>query len=169
MKNKHGIILLFSSLLVSSCGYQFEGGRYLYENVPDVAVSVMENKSSESGAGITFTNALIREIIEKTDTKVVDASEASMILKGSVNSITFSTLSRSTSESAIERNVSATIDIKLLDRDGAIIWSVKGVSSDEAYTVSEDAIADETNKREAVDIIADRSAEKVVSKMTANF
>lgn len=129
----------------------------------------MENKSSESSASVAFTNALIREIIEKTDTKVVDASEASMVLKGSVNSIIFSTLSRATSESAVERNVSASIDIKLLDRNGTIVWSVKGVSSDAAYTVSEDAIADETNKREAIDIIADRSAEKVVNKMATNF
>ncbi len=152
-----------------SCGYQFEGGGYLKDDVKRVAVRAFENKSSEIGAGITFTNSLIKEIIEKTDTKVVDEAQATAVLKGKINAITFSTLSRSSTESVIERSVSARIDLKLIDEGGKVIWSVKDFSSTEEYTVSQDQITDENNKRDAVQKIADRSAEKVLNKLLINF
>ncbi|MCD4722665.1 MAG: hypothetical protein K8S13_22830, partial [Desulfobacula sp.] len=63
----------------------------------------------------------------------------------------------------------ASVDLKLIDKDGEVIWSVKDFSSHEEYTVSEDKITDESNKREAVDKIATRSAEKLISKMLVNF
>ena len=169
MKNLKFIwsIFLFS---LASCGYQFDGGGYINNDVTRVAVEIMENKSSETGAGITFTNALIQEILQKTDTKVVDESRATAVLKGTVRSITFTTLSRASTESVIERKVFATVDLKLINKDDdAVIWSVKDFKSDDEYTVSADKITDESNKKEAVDRIAARSAEKLVGKMLVNF
>ncbi|MBU1342484.1 MAG: hypothetical protein KKE44_07315 [Proteobacteria bacterium] len=152
-----------------SCGYQFEGGGYVHNDVTRVAVKVLENKSSETSAGITFTNALIREIIQKTDTKVVDESQATAFFEGTIKAITFATVSRSTTESVIERRVSAVVDLRLINKDQEVIWSVKDFSSYEEYTVSEDMMTDESNKREAVEKIATRSAEKLISKMLINF
>jgi len=48
----------------ASCGYQFEGGGYLHQDVTRVAVTILKNNSSETGAGITFTNALIEETLQ---------------------------------------------------------------------------------------------------------
>ncbi|NOX34026.1 MAG: hypothetical protein GXP56_09865 [Deltaproteobacteria bacterium] len=160
-------VLVF--MFLASCGYHFEGGGYIKNDVTRVAVDALKNKSSETGAGITFTNALIREIIQKTDTKVVDESHASAVLKGKVNAITFATLSRSTTESVIARRVTASVDLKLIGRDGKTIWSVRNFTSYEDYNVSEDMITDETNRKEAVDKIATRIAEKLISKMLINF
>jgi hypothetical protein len=152
-----------------SCGYQFEGGGYIHDDVTRVAVRVLENKSTETGAGITFTNALIREIIQKTDTKITDESTATAILEGSITAVIFSVLSRSTTESVIERRVSARVDLRLINTDWDVIWSVKDFSTRDDYTVSQDKLTDEANKREAVDKIAQRSAEKLISKMLTNF
>jgi outer membrane lipopolysaccharide assembly protein LptE/RlpB len=163
------ILLLFTSALFASCGYQFEGGGYINSDVTHVAVEMMDNKSSETGADIKFTNALIKEIMEKTDTKITDTSKAIAILKGKINSITFATLSRSTSESVMERRVTANVDIQLFNKDGKIIWAVKNFSSNEDYKVSDDSITDESNKAEAVNKISIRMAEKIVSKMMNNF
>jgi outer membrane lipopolysaccharide assembly protein LptE/RlpB len=156
-------------LSLVSCGYQFEGGGYIHDDVSRVAVRVFENKSTETGAGIRFTNALIREIIQKTDTKIVDESTATAILEGSITAVTFSELSRSTTESVVERRVSATVDLRLINAEGDVIWSVKDFSTNDDYTVSQDKLTDETNKREAVDKIALRSAEKLITKMLTNF
>ncbi|MBU8849458.1 MAG: hypothetical protein KOO64_07920 [Desulfobacterales bacterium] len=169
MKNLKWVLFVCVFAFFASCGYQFEGGGYIKNDVTRVAVKVLENKSSETGAGIAFTNALIREILQKTDTKVVDESRATAVFEGTIKSITFATLSRSTTESVIERRVTATVDLKLTDKDGDVIWSVKDFTSDEEYTVSEDKITDESNKREAVEKIAARSAEKLISKMMINF
>ncbi len=165
------LIIMLTGLFIvlSSCGYQLEGGGYLDNNITKVAVSVFENKSSETGAGLTFTNAMVQEILQKTDTVVVDVSLADHIIEGRVDAITFSTLSRSTTDSVLERKVSAIVDLKIKNKDGDVIWSAKNFSSDEDYTVSSDVTADDANKRAAVDKIAIRSAERLVSKMLNNF
>lgn len=174
MKNLKWILFVFLVVFFASCGYHFEGGGYINKDVSLVAVRVLENKSSETGAGIAFTNALIQEIIQKTDTKVVEESRASAFLEGTIKGITFATLSRSTTESVLERRIFATMDLKLINRDGEVIWSVSDFTSYEDYTISTDKIStdkitDEGNKKLAVDKIAIRSAEKLISKMMNNF
>jgi len=68
MENFKWILFVCLSAIVffASCGYRFEGGGYIKNDVTRIAVKVLDNKSSETGAGIAFTNALIREIIQKT-------------------------------------------------------------------------------------------------------
>jgi len=169
MKNLK-LILSVLLFVLTSCGYQFEGGGYLNSDVTHVAVEMMDNKSSATGAGVVFTNALIKEIAEKTDTNLVDdATKAVAVLKGRVNSITFATLSRSTTESVVDRRISAKVDMQLVDKDGKIVWSVKNFTSREEYKVSKDKITDDSNKRDAVVKIATRNAEKVIIRMMNKF
>ena len=168
MKNLKLIIFVLL-LVLTSCGYQFVGGGYLNSDVTRVAMGPMDNESSETGAGVVFTNAIIKEIMEKTDTKLVDDVKAVAVLKGRINAITFATLSRSTTEAVVERRVSANVDMQLVDKDEQIIWSVKNFISHEDYKVSEDKVTDESNKRDALDKIALRTAEKLVSRMMHNF
>lgn len=156
-------------VLVSGCGYQFEGGGYLNTDIRRVAVKAFENRSSETGAGMKFTNALIEEISRKTDTQVVDESVANYVIEAVINSVTFSILSRSTTDSVAERNVSAVVDLKIKNRDGDIVWSVKDFSSNDEYTVSSNTATDDSNKQAALDEIATRSAERLVSRMLNNF
>lgn len=155
--------------LVVGCGYRLEGGGYIDGDVTRLAVEVFENKSSETRAGMSFTNQLIREIQEKTDTIVVDSDKADRKIKGIVNAITFSALARVTTETVVERQVTALVDVQLLGDDGEILWSVKNLSVRESYQVESDKVDDESNKREAIEKIALRSAEKIVSQMISNF
>lgn len=157
------------AVLAAGCGYHLEGGGYINEDVTRVSVTVFENKSSETRAGMSFTNQLIQEIQAKTDTTVVDSDPATRKITGTINAITFSTLSRSSSETVVERQVRALIDVQLIGLDGEILWSVKNFSSTESYSVDEDTVNDDANKREAVEKIALRSAERLVSQMTSNF
>lgn len=151
------------------CGYGLDGGGFINKDVPRVSVAMFENKSTESRAGISFTNELIREITAKTDTIVVGADNAARKISGTVRSITFSTLSRSSSQDVTERQVNAKVDVVLTGAGGKIIWSVKNFSATEFYNVSNIAVDDEANKQEAVDLIAERVAERLVSQMTNNF
>ena len=169
MKNLK-LILSVLLFVITSCGYQFEGRGYLNSDVTNVAVKMMDNKSSVTGAGVLFTNALIKEIVEKTDTKLVDdTTKAVAVLKGRVNSITFATLSRRTTESVVDRRISANVDMQLVDKDGQIVWSVKNFTSREDYKVSKIKFLDNSNKRDAVVKIATRNAEKVVIRMMNKF
>ncbi len=154
---------------IASCGYQFEGGGYINKDVMRVAVKVLENNTSETGADVIFTNALIREILQKTDTKVVDEASATAIIEGTIKSVTFAALSRASAESVVERGISATMDLQMVNKDGEVIWSAINLSSNESYTTSQDKAADEGNKGTALEKIAARSAERIVSRMLSNF
>ena len=161
------LICLFS--IIAACGYKFEGGGYINKDVVRVAVKALENKSSETGADVIFTNALVREILQKTDTKVVDEATANAVIEGTIKSVTFAALSRTTAESVIERGVSATMDIQMVNKDGEVIWSAMDLSSTESYKTSQDKAADEGNKGTALEKIAARTAERIVSRMLSNF
>ena len=154
---------------MAACGYQLEGGGYINKDVTRVAVKVLVNNTSETGADVIFTNALIREILQKTDTKVVDEATATAVIEGTIKSVTFAALSRTTVESVIERGISATMDIQMVNKDGEVIWSAVNLSSTESYTTSRDIAADEGNKGTALEKIATRSAERIVSRMLSNF
>ncbi len=156
-------------MLGSACGYRLAGGGLINNDVARVSVAIFGNKTSESRAGISFTNELIREITAKTDTIVVGADSATRKITGTVQSITFSTLSRSSSEDVTEREVTAMVDVVLTDAGGKVLWSVKSFSASESYKVSSSGVDDEANKREAVDLIAERVAERLVSQMTNDF
>ncbi len=169
MKNLKWIVFVCILVFFCACGYRFEGGGFVNQNIKRVAVKPLENKSSEIGAGVTFTNALVREILEKTNTQVVDESKATAIFQGKIKAITFDALSRTTSENVNERRVHAIVSLKLVDKDGTVLWSVKDFATQEEYAVEPDNIADERNKRQAVNKIADRMAEKLVSKTQIDF
>ncbi|MBU1194630.1 MAG: hypothetical protein KKE62_10940 [Proteobacteria bacterium] len=153
----------------AACGYRFEGGGFVNQNLKRVAVKPLENVSSETGAGVAFTNALIREILMKTQTRVVDESAADAVFQGQIKSITFSTLSRTTAETVNERRVQAVVSLKLVDRNGKVLWSVTDFMANEDYAINSNQITDESNKRLAVNKIADRVAEKIVSKTQIDF
>lgn len=162
------MVVLFL-IIGPGCGYRLAGGGFINNDVTRVSVAIFENNSTESRAGISFTNELIREITAKTDTIVVDAANATRKISGTVQSITFSTLSRDSSEDVTERQVSVKVNVVLTGAGGKILWSVKNFSANESYEVSSDAVDDDANKREAVDLIAERVAERLVSQMTNDF
>lgn len=162
--------MVLSLLMVGlGCGYRLAGGGYINSDVGRVSVAIFENKTSESRAGISFTNELIREITAKTDTVVVGVGDAGRKISGTVRSISFSTLSRSSSEDVTERQVDAVVDVVLTGPGGKILWSVKSLTATESYKVSTSSVDDEANKRAAVDLIAERVAERIVSQMTNDF
>ncbi|MEE4364843.1 MAG: LPS assembly lipoprotein LptE [Desulfotignum sp.] len=163
------IWIITGILLLAGCGYRLEGGGYLYEGVTRVGVEVFENNSGLTRAGIDFTNELIREIQEETDTKVMDPADAPRRIKGIVKAITFSTQSRSSTETVVERRVTAVVEVQLLDFDGDILWSVNNFSSSESFLVGVDNVNDDVNINEAIAVIAQRVAERIVSQMMVNF
>jgi outer membrane lipopolysaccharide assembly protein LptE/RlpB len=163
------IIILALCLMFSvvGCGYKLAGGGYLNTDITRVAVDVFENRSSETSAGVRFTNELVREIQAKTDTVVADGAARTIV--GTITGITYATLSRTSTETVDERQVTAVVDVKILDADQKILWSVKAFKATENYETSASTVDDDANKNAAVAAIATRMAERLVSRMTSNF
>ncbi len=151
--------------MVCACGYRLEGSAPVHPEIMRVAVKVLDNKSTETGADILFTNALIREIQQKSDTRVVDVETADAVLEGTIKSVTFDVVSRSTIESVSERRVWVTLDLWMRSRDGKTIWSAPNFSLKEDYFVSDDR----DGRTTAMGKIASKSAERLVLRMISHF
>ena len=169
MKNYLICLIIIAAAGMAGCGYHLASGGYIHDNVTRVSVAVFENKSAEARAGIAVTNELIHQITERSDTIVVDADATTRKITGTVQSITFSTLSRSSTENVTERQVQVVMNVALVGGEDKILWSVKNFSATESYSVSDSSVNDEANKRQAIDLIAERAAERLVSQMMSNF
>ncbi|MBI9090347.1 MAG: hypothetical protein JEZ12_14110 [Desulfobacterium sp.] len=156
-------------MVVAGCGYRLSGGGPLPGSVTRVAVAMFENRSFETGAEAVFTSALMTELVRSSDARVVDRGEADAVILSTIRSITIGELTRTADDAVVERRVSAVLDLDMVGKDGETIWSVRNFSESEVYTVSSENASDEAAKREAVQEIADRVAERIISKMRDNF
>lgn len=159
-------ILWFLAFL-SACGYRFAGGGSLPSGIKSVCVTMLTNRTSETGVENTFTNDLIYEFTRNG--KIASIDKADALLSGVVKSMSIETISRSEAQTSIERRVTITLDLKLTDNDGRIIWSAKGVSGNEAYNVASVKRSTEQNRRNAISILSKRLAEKVYNSLTEDF
>ena len=167
------IVILIVSLLVcifvASCGYKFSGGGLLPGKTKRVAVKMFENRTSETGAENIFANALSNELMGKSSSQVVKFADADAYFIGIVKSISISTLTRTSDDAVIERKVSAVIDLKMIDKDGELLWFVKDLHGREEFQVTTENLTDMASRTLAVKKIAERIAQKVVSRMLDNF
>ena len=167
------IIILTAFILVcafvASCGYKFSGAGLLPGKTKLVAVKMFENKTSETGAENIFANALSIELMGKSSSQVVKLEDADAYFSGIVKSISISTLTRTSDNAVIERKVSAIIDLKMIDKDGELLWFVKDFQGREEFQVTTENITDMASRTLAVEKIAERIAQKVVSRMLDDF
>ena len=159
-------ILWFLAFL-SACGYRFAGGGTLPSGIKSVCVTILENRTSEIGVENTFTNDLIYEFTRNG--KIASIDKADALLSGVIRSMSIETISHRGAHTSRERRVTFTLDLKLTENDGRIIWSAKGVSGNEAYDVESDKLKTEQNRRNAISTLSERLAEKVYNSLTEDF
>lgn len=175
MKNKLAVLMIF--YLFTSCGYTLQGGGKLPGNVKTVSVELFKNKSSQSSAEVIFANALIEELMRSSNVKVLENSvdqnyqvdRADAIISGTINSISFDALARTSVDSVYKRGVRAVVNIEMKSRSGEVLFSVNNFKESESYTVSKDNTVDEAVVNSAVDKIARSVARRFVSQMTDDF
>ena len=156
---------LLCLVLVGGCGYHIQGNASLPAGIKAVHVTLFENRSGESGAENTFTNAFINELLMKTDAQVTDEGHARGFITGTIRSISVGDLTRSSDDAVLQGQVRATMDLSMVADKGGVVWEVKGYSDHKVYTVSSSNATDEFAKQEAVEEIAERLSEKLVSAM----
>ena len=169
---KGKIIWIFFAILcflafLSACGYRFAGGGSLPSGIKSVCVTMLANRTSETGVENTFTNDLIYEFTRNG--KIASIDKADALLSGVIRSMSIETISHRGAHTSSERRVTFTLDLKLTDNEGRIIWSAKGVSGNEAYDVESDKLSTEQNRSKAISTLSTRLAEKVYNSLTEDF
>jgi hypothetical protein len=62
-----------------------------------------------------------------------------------------------------------TLDIKLLNLDGEVIWTAKSLSDRQAYDVSELKLDNDRNENEAIARLSQRLSERIFNRLTDDF
>ena len=161
--------VIFIPLFFSACGYRFAGSGNLPEGIQTIAIEIFENRTPETGLENTITNALIYEFTRKGRSVQKNSKEADAILTGVIESERITTISRQAQQSPLARRVEIIVNLKLTGSGGGVKWSASGVSEFEEYDVATDKQATETNKRQAIETLSKKLAEKVHNRLTDDF
>jgi len=161
------IFLLF--MFFPACGYRFAGSGSFPAGIESVCISILENRTSETGMENIFTNALIYEVIRDKRVTLTSRGKADALLCGVIESMNIKTISRKGTHTPLERRVTVTVNLRLTDASGRVIRSGEGVSASEAYDVMPDKLATERNRRNAISALAERLAQRVYNRITEDF
>jgi hypothetical protein len=70
---------------------------------------------------------------------------------------------------AREREVIMTIDLRLINQSGDVIWTAKALSDRQAYDVSDSKLENDRNESLAIALLSERISERIFSRLTDNF
>jgi hypothetical protein len=109
------------------------------------------------------------EITRRRQDLVVSESQADAILSGTIDKIYTQTASRTGTLTASERKVVIVVSLVLKDRGGEVIWQGQRLTAEQAFPVGDTKPQTESNRRAALNQVAQRLAEYAYERLTDNF
>lgn len=168
-KKKYAWTLIFLLLSFSACGYGFSGSGYLPSGIRSIHVNMFANNSTKTGFENVITNDIIYEFTRKKKDALTKSDQADGILTGLVASVRTDTIVHKEVGTSLSRRVTISVNVKLTDRNGTVVWSEDNMTESEAYDVLSDKQINELKERDAINNISKRLAEKIVNRLTEDF
>jgi outer membrane lipopolysaccharide assembly protein LptE/RlpB len=158
-------------ILLAGCGYHFAGSGSFPAGVSRVFITILENRSVETGVESTFTNDLIYEFTRnRKESLAPERSSADGILTGSIVGLSVDNITRSTVSTALERRVTGTLNLRLESPEGRILWSSGNIVERQAYAVVDgNKTATDQNKSDAIAVLSKKLAESAFNRLTDDF
>ncbi len=163
-------LFIFSLIGYGGCGYRFPGGGEIPGGLTLVSIPLFTNLTNEIGLENTLTNDLTNEFIVRrkkslsTDDEMADGS-----LEGKIVSVNTHTITQTVSGGSVEREVVVAVDVRLIDKDGQLLWLANNVSARENYDVGSNATTADANRQEALEALSVRLAEKIFNRLVEDF
>lgn len=164
------LIIILIAVLCGACGYRLAEQGGFPGDSERLFVNVLENQTQETGVENIITAALLSELtLRKTHHMANGMADADVFLSGIVKYVDFRTISVSQPTVADERRVTVSIDLKLTKTDGSTAWAAKDISDFEAYLVNVNQEITDANRQNAIRILSQRIAERVVNRFSDDF
>jgi hypothetical protein len=187
-----GLVVAFSGVLsgaLSGCAYSMGiEDRRLPEGYKLVSVPVFKNTTQEVGVEVPFTNAMIREFARSQVAKVVDKSEAQVVLEGTVDRVTYEVSNSCTrgvgcpipGNTMLNSEYRVTVSAKMVLKrasDGRALWS-QDFSGQKIYPApriglaglnSANALYNHSSRQENLSAIAGDMMAEAHGRLTENF
>jgi len=161
---------VLAAVASSACGYHFQQAAHLPNDAKRLYVDIFENRTNQAGLETTVTNAVVFEFVKRGETDMVkEPSQADLIMKGVIRSVQVSTAATRSNSGAGERSVAITLDVRLVQQDGNVVWSANGLSDSDAYVVGADKFVNDDKQRATLGLVSTRIAERIYNRFTDNF
>ena len=164
-------IILLIVLAAAGCGYRLAGrDNPLLGGISTIAVPYFKNETFEAGADAVFTSAFADQFIQSKRLQVVSADRADVILRGVIKTIREQIISYNKNNKAMEYRVYVTLDLTLEKRDtGEVLWKRKRLKHNEEYQVGNDIMVTESDKKIALEKVAQDLAKRVEESIIQGF
>ena len=169
LEKKYGWTLIFLLLSVAACGYRFAGSGNLPSDIKSIHVAMFKNNSSETGLENVITSDVVYEFTRKKRGAIQKNAQAEGILAGVIKSVRTDTIARQGQSTSLTRRVTVSVDIKLTDRSGTLLWSKNNLTESDTYDVVSDKQTTEQSKKDAINRVSKRLAENLFNQLTVDF
>ncbi len=151
------------------CSYRFSGTGELPSGMMRIFVSVIENNTAEAGIENFLTDDVINEFILRKKDVLSRQEDADGVLTGSIEYIRDMPIAHSSQSKSTQRRVFLGVTLNLTDTKGKTVWAVNGINANQAYKVTDDKTQTDQNKKEAIQVLSKRLAEKIYNRLTDDF
>ena len=136
MKSFRGILpVLFSAILLSSCGYNFPGvATALPGGGTKIALEPFANATEEPGLVTGIQEAFSLEVAKRGSFEQTSAGRADVVLSGVVQSLDVRPVGFSRSDEALQYETIVRISARLTNpKTGQVVWRVDGLQQSDSY------------------------------------
>ncbi|HUF18559.1 MAG TPA: LptE family protein [Thermoanaerobaculia bacterium] len=173
MKRASLIVVLCFTFMLSGCGYSLVGrGNFLPPSIRSILVPTFVNRTTRVEVEQQITQAVAAELVFRGRLQLVSSlSDADAILRGEVQSFGITPVAFNEQGRATQYQVSITAQIELLDHrnDDAVIWKNNQYRFLETYPIDVSATDAFDQETRAIDDIARRFAERLVTNLLEGF
>jgi len=167
-----GLACMMACMITAGCGYHVAGhSDVLPQSIQTIAVPAFANTSVQYKIGDRITEAVVREMIQRTRYHVVaNPANADAVLTGSVvNFISNPTTFDTTTGRASGVQVIVYIAVNLRDKTGKVLYNRPNLEVRERYEISVDPKTYFDESPGAIDRLSRDVAQSVVAGILENF
>lgn len=185
------LLIPLAFLTTSGCAYRLgRGTRSMPGGASEISIPVFKNKSQETGAEVTFTQALQQEFLRSKVARVVEDPQAEVRVEGEIDFIRYVPAQKKTAGEpaagylpdgtvfASQYQILTQVSLRVVRRsDGEKIWEGR-FAGDQTYAApqitltgvnSVDPLYNLSARRQKLDVIANEMMVEAHSRITENF
>lgn len=161
-------------LLSAACGYHTTGNNAprLPSDLHTIYVPAIQNTSQTYRIGQTFTEALVRELRERTNYRIITTNDGSQdaTISGTITSVYFAPLTYDSATGRVSTSlVVVSMNAKLVQNGGKVLWSNPSFLYREQYQESTDPASFFEEEGPAVQRIATNFSKELVASLLEAF
>ena len=160
--------------LTTACGYHTTGNNAprLPSDLHTIYVQGIQNGSQTYRIGQTFTEALVRELRERTNYHIVTTNDGNSdaVISGTITSVYIAPLTYDSNTSRVSSSlVAVAMNAKLVQADGKVLWSNPSFLFREQYQESTDPSSFFEEEAPAVQRMAKNFSKELVASILDAF